>query len=87
VLEQGEEMTLASNLKLRRGAIHSEPAIELCGTHPYKFDELRELGLINEQILCGAFSYVELFLRTRRDKGFRVFQLHITEAVFTDLLA
>ncbi|HEY6802921.1 MAG TPA: strawberry notch family protein [Pyrinomonadaceae bacterium] len=50
VLEQGEEMTLASNLTLRRGSIHSEPAIELCGADPYKFAELRELGLINEQI-------------------------------------
>ena len=50
VLDEGEEMTLASNLKLRRGSIHSEPAIELCGADPYKFAELRELGLINEQI-------------------------------------
>lgn len=50
VLEQGEEMTLASNLTLRRGSIHSEPAIELCGADPYKFAELRELSLINEQI-------------------------------------
>jgi len=30
--------------------LHSEPAIELCGADPYKFAELRELGLINEQI-------------------------------------
>jgi P-loop containing NTP hydrolase pore-1/C-terminal domain on Strawberry notch homologue len=50
VLNEGEEMILASNLKLRRGSIHSEPAIELCGADPYKFAELRELGLINEQI-------------------------------------
>jgi hypothetical protein len=50
VLNEGEEMTLASNLKLRRGSIHSEAAIELCGADPYKFAELRELGLINEQI-------------------------------------
>lgn len=50
VLDEGEEMTLASNLKLRRGSIHSEPAIELCGADPYKFAELRELGLLNEQI-------------------------------------
>lgn len=42
-------MTLASNLKLRRGSIHSEPAIELIGADPYKF-AVRELGLINEQI-------------------------------------
>jgi hypothetical protein len=50
VLDEGDEITLASNLKLRRGSIHSEAAIELCGADPYKFAELRELGLINEQI-------------------------------------
>jgi hypothetical protein len=49
-LDEGDEITLASNLKLRRGSIHSEPAIELTGADPYKFAELRELGLINEQI-------------------------------------
>jgi protein strawberry notch len=50
VLDEGEEVSLVSNLKLRRGLIHKEPAIELCGADPYKFGELRELGLINEQI-------------------------------------
>lgn len=50
VLDEGDEITLTSNLKLRRGSIHSEPAIELCGADPYKFAELRELGLIDEQI-------------------------------------
>ena len=50
VLDEGEETTLVSNLKLRRGLIHREPAIELCGADPYKSAELRELGLINEQI-------------------------------------
>jgi hypothetical protein len=50
VLDEGDEITLASNLKLRRGSIHSEPAIELSGADPYQFGELRELGLINEQI-------------------------------------
>ena len=50
VLDEGEEVSLVSNLKLRRGLIHKEPAIEVCGADPYKFAELRELGLINEQI-------------------------------------
>ncbi len=50
VLDEADEINLASNLKLRRGSIHSEPAIELSGADPYKFAELRELGLINEQI-------------------------------------
>jgi hypothetical protein len=50
VLDEGEEVSLVSNLKLRRALIHKEPAIELCGADPYKFAELRQLGLINEQI-------------------------------------
>jgi hypothetical protein len=50
ILDEGEEIGLVANLKLKRGNIHGEPAIELCGADPYKFAELRELGLINEQI-------------------------------------
>src|SRR6266404_547402 len=50
VLDEGEEVALVSNLKLRRGLIHKEPVTELSGADPYKFAELRELGLINEQI-------------------------------------
>ena len=33
-----------------RTFVHREPVIELCGADPYKFAELRKLGLINEQI-------------------------------------
>jgi predicted RNA methylase len=50
VLNEGEEITLASNLKLKQGNIHGEAAVELHVTDPYKFASLRELGLINEQI-------------------------------------
>jgi hypothetical protein len=50
VLNEGEEITLTSNLKLKKGNIHGEAAIELQITDPYKFASLRELGLINEQI-------------------------------------
>jgi len=50
VLDEGEEVSLVSNLTIRRALIHREPAIELCGADPYKFAELRELGLINSQI-------------------------------------
>jgi P-loop containing NTP hydrolase pore-1/C-terminal domain on Strawberry notch homologue len=50
VLNEGEEITLTSNLTLKKGSIHSEAAIELHVTDPYKFASLRELGLINEQI-------------------------------------
>jgi hypothetical protein len=37
-------------LKLCRRFLHREPVIELCGTDPHKFAELRTLGLINEQV-------------------------------------
>jgi hypothetical protein len=50
VLCEGEEITLASNLKLKQGNIHGEAAVELHVTDPHKFASLRELGLINEQI-------------------------------------
>ncbi|MGI8839028.1 MAG: strawberry notch-like NTP hydrolase domain-containing protein [Pyrinomonadaceae bacterium] len=50
VLDEGEEVNLVSGLKLRRAFVHREPFIELCGADPYKFAELRGLGLINEQI-------------------------------------
>ena len=50
VLDEGDEATLVSGLTLRRAFVHREPVIELCGADPYKFGELRKLGLINEQI-------------------------------------
>jgi len=50
ILHEGEEVELVSGLKLAQRFLHREPAIELCGADPYKFVELRSLGLINEQI-------------------------------------
>jgi hypothetical protein len=50
VLNEGEEMTLAANLKLKQANLHGEQVIELHVTDPNKFAQLRELGLINEQI-------------------------------------
>jgi hypothetical protein len=50
ILDEGDEVELVSGLKLRRTFVHREPGIELCGADPYKFAELRKLGLINEQI-------------------------------------
>jgi hypothetical protein len=50
ILDEGDEVMLVAGLKLRRGFLHREPVIELCGADPYKFAELRQLGLINEQI-------------------------------------
>src|SRR5438552_9262538 len=50
ILDEGEEVTLVSGLKLRRKVVHREPVIELIGVDTYKFAEIRSLGLINEQI-------------------------------------
>jgi hypothetical protein len=52
VFVDGEEVALTAGLKLKRGRIHGDPVIELCGAHPTMFGTLRRLGLINEQILC-----------------------------------
>jgi len=50
ILNEGEEVTLLSGLKLCRRMLHREPVIELIGVDPYKFAEIRSLGLLNEQI-------------------------------------
>jgi len=50
ILNEGEEVTLVSGLKLCRRMLHREPVIELIGVDPYKFAEIRSLGLLNEQI-------------------------------------
>ena len=79
VLDEGEEVNLVSGLKLRRAFVHREPFIELCGADPYKFAEVRKLGLINEQILCGALSNVELSLLSPANLRRSLFPLHIIE--------
>src|SRR4029077_13369923 len=50
ILDEGDEVKLVSGLILRRTFVHREPVIELCGADPYKFADLRTLGLINSQI-------------------------------------
>lgn len=73
VLNEGDEITLASNLRLRQGRLHAETAIELCGADPYKFAELRSMGMINEQIQFKQ----RFFVPTDEEKGM---------AILTDLL-
>ena len=68
VLHEADEITLAANLKLKQGNIHGEPAIELCGADPYKFAQLRELGLINEQINWKQ----RFFIPTDESKGVEI---------------
>jgi len=50
ILDEGDEVTLVSGLKLARKVIHRETVIELIGVDPNRFAEIRSLGLINEQI-------------------------------------
>jgi hypothetical protein len=68
ILAEDEEITLTANLSLKCGSIHGEPAIELCGADPYKFAELRELGLLNEQINWKQ----RFFIPTDEDKGIAI---------------
>jgi len=50
ILDEGDDVMLVSGLKLCRKVVRREPVIELIGVDPYKFAEVRTLGLINEQI-------------------------------------
>jgi hypothetical protein len=68
ILDEGEEVELVSGLKLCRRLLHREPVIELCGADPYKFAELRRLGLINEQIDWKQ----RFFVPTDSEKGIAV---------------
>ena len=61
-------MTLVADLRLKQGHLHGETTIELCGAAPYKFAQLRELGLINEQV-----SYQQrFFIPSDEAKGIEV---------------
>jgi len=74
ILDEGEEVTLVSGLKLCRKVVHREPVIELIGVDPYKFAEIRSLGLINETIDWKQ----RFFVPTDEETGI---------AVLTDLLS
>ena len=74
ILDEGEEVTLVSGLKLCRKVVHREPVIELIGVDPYKFAEIRSLGLINETIDWKQ----RFFVPTDEEPGV---------AVLTDLLS
>src|SRR5205823_6835505 len=74
ILDEGEEVTLVSGLKLCRKVIHREPVIELIGVDPFRFAEIRSLGLINETIDWKQ----RFFVPTDEETGV---------AVLTDLLS
>jgi hypothetical protein len=50
ILEQGDDLALASGLRLKRSTLQGQPAIELVSNDGDRFQEFRRLGLINEQI-------------------------------------
>jgi hypothetical protein len=68
VLDEGAEVELVSGLKLCRRLLHGEPVIELCGADPYRFAELRRLGLLNEQVDWKQ----RFFVPTEQEKGIAV---------------
>ena len=68
LFEDGEEIELTAGLTLKRGNIHGEPAIELCGAHPTMFAVLRKLGLINEQINWKQ----RFFVPTEEEQGIAI---------------
>jgi hypothetical protein len=58
VLTQADQITLAAGLQLRQNRIHGETVIELAVSDLNKFAELREIGLINEQISWKQHFFV-----------------------------
>ncbi len=61
----GEGFQLVCEMKLKRVKLHGEPAMELICSDPDRFDELRNLGLINEQV---SFRQ-RFFVPSDPDKG------------------
>ena len=68
VLTQADQITLAAGLQLRQNRIHGETVIELAVSDPNKFAELREIGLINEQINWKQ----HFFVPTEEEKGIAI---------------
>src|SRR5258708_31630122 len=68
VLHEGDEISLVGDLKLKRSHLQREPAIELLCVDCDRFEELRRLGLINEQI---SFRQ-RFFVPTEEEKGGRI---------------
>jgi len=68
VLHEGDEITLVGDLRLKRSRLQREPAIELLCVDCDRFEELRRLGLLNEQI---SFRQ-RFFVPTEEEKGVRI---------------
>jgi hypothetical protein len=76
---EGGEVSLTGDLRLKQGSLHGEAAIELCGATPYKFAQLREMGLINEQVNWKQ----RFFVPTDEAKGIEILKalLHLYPAI------
>jgi hypothetical protein len=68
VLKQGDQISLASKMKLKLATHATAEAIELECSDPARFPELRTLGLINEQIKWKQ----RFFVPTDQTKGLTV---------------
>ena len=66
ILGEGEEVLPVSGSKLCRKVVHRELVIELIGVDPYKFTELRGLGLINSDRKL-ALEAMTLFMSLDRE--------------------
>ncbi len=50
VLTQGDTVGLSERLSLRKTRVHGEPRIEVSGIKAARFDQLRQMGLIEERL-------------------------------------
>jgi hypothetical protein len=50
VWEQGDLVPLVGGLEIRKSRLRGEDVIELAGATTHQFDELRDMGLVNERI-------------------------------------
>ncbi|HZS49210.1 MAG TPA: strawberry notch C-terminal domain-containing protein, partial [Blastocatellia bacterium] len=74
IKDEADQVTLAGSLLLRQGHLYGKPTIELLGANPQQFEQLREIGLINEQINWKQLFFVP----TDEEKG---------TTIITELLA
>lgn len=70
VYENGWDVELVTGLQLHRTTVHSDDAIELKGIDYGQYDELRNMGLLNEKIDWKQ----RFFIPTDPDKGIPVLE-------------
>ena len=68
VFHQGEAVALSENLVLRRTKVHGERRVEVSGVKSSRFQHLRSMGLIEEQIEYRT----RFFVPTEQAEGVRI---------------